>query len=79
LNSVCNEVLGASYEPYTMGGGTYARRLPLAAAFGHLRREKIRPGGGGHQADECVSIAGLEDMMRVYLSALLRLDNLELT
>jgi succinyl-diaminopimelate desuccinylase len=79
LNGVCNEVLGTSYEPYTMGGGTYARHLPLAAAFGHLRPEKIRPGGGGHQADECVSIAGLEDMMRVYLAALLRLDNLEIT
>jgi succinyl-diaminopimelate desuccinylase len=79
LNGICNEVLGTSYEPYTMGGGTYARHLPLAAAFGHLQNEKIRPGGGGHQADECVSITGLEDMMRVYLTALLRLDELDLT
>jgi succinyl-diaminopimelate desuccinylase len=76
LSDICNEVLGTSLEPYTMGGGTYARRLPLALAFGHLQREKARPGGGGHQADECVSIAGLEDMIRVYLRALQKIDYL---
>lgn len=82
LKDTCNQVLGAGLAPYTLGGGTYARRLPMAAAFGHLLRCRPRPGGcargGGHQADECVSIQGLEDLIRVYLPALLRLDQAEL-
>ena len=78
LNDTCNEVLGLELKPYVIGGGTYARKLPMAVAYGHLVRSRPRPGGagkgGGHQVDECVSIQSLEDLMRVYLRALLRLD-----
>lgn len=80
LNDTCNEVLGTSLKPYVIGGGTYARKLPMATAYGHLLRSRPRPGGGarggGHQVDECVNIKGLEDLMRVYLPALLRMDKL---
>ncbi len=80
LNDTCNEVLGTELKPYVIGGGTYARKLPAAVACGHLLRSRFRPGGpgkgGGHQADECVSIQGLEDLMRVYLRALIRLNRL---
>ena len=80
LNETCNQVLHLDLKPYVIGGGTYARKLPMAVAFGHLLRSRPRPGGsgkgGGHQVDECVSLQGLEDLMRVYLPALLRLDKL---
>lgn len=80
LNDTCNEILGTGLKPYVIGGGTYARRLPMAVAYGHLLRSRPRPGngarGGGHQVDECVSLQGLEDLIRVYLPALLRLDKL---
>ena len=80
LNDTCNEVLGTDLKPYVIGGGTYARKLPMAVAFGHLLRSRPRPGGsgkgGGHQVDECVSIQGLEDLMRIYLRALIRMDQL---
>lgn len=82
LNDTCNQVLGLDLKPYVIGGGTYARKLPMAVAYGHLLRGRPRPGGsgkgGGHQVDECVSLQGLEDLMRVYLQALLRLDKLPL-
>lgn len=82
LNDTCNEVLGLELKPYVIGGGTYARKLPMAVAYGHLLRSRPRPGGagkgGGHQVDECVSIQGLEDLMRVYLRALLRMDRLDI-
>lgn len=82
LNETCNQVLHLDLKPYVIGGGTYARKLPMAVAFGHLLRSRPRPGGsgkgGGHQVDECVSLQGLEDLMRVYLPALLRLDKLSL-
>ena len=81
LNDTCNEILGTNLSPYVIGGGTYARKLPQAVAFGHLLRSRPRPGGakkgGGHQVDECVFVQGLEDLMRVYLRALLRLDVLD--
>lgn len=81
LNDAFSDALGQKFAPYVIGGGTYARKLPLAAAYGHLLPGRPRPGGalrgGGHQADECVSIQGLEDLMRVYLRALLRLDRWE--
>mgnify|MGYP001034141338 FL=1 len=79
LDDAFSETLGRKLEPYVIGGGTYARKLPMAAAYGHLLPGRPRPGGrgrgGGHQADECVSVEGLEDLMRVYLHALLRLDH----
>jgi succinyl-diaminopimelate desuccinylase len=80
LTATFREFFGEDLPPFVSGGGTYAGKLPNAVAFGARLPSRPRPGGetrgGGHQADECVSIEGLEDMIKVYLISLLRLDKL---
>ncbi len=80
LDKACRDRLGPSFAPYTMGGGTYARRLPNAVAFGPGIRGQKKPGpdghGGGHQPDECVRLQGLEDALYIYVQALLAVDQM---
>jgi succinyl-diaminopimelate desuccinylase len=80
LTDTFREFFGEDLPPFVSGGGTYAGKLPNAVAFGARLVSRPRPGGdtrgGGHQADECVSIEGMEDMIRIYLISLLRLDRL---
>ena len=80
LDHACKQRLGEAFGPYTMGGGTYARKLPNAAAFGPNIKGQKKPGpdghGGGHQPDECVRIQGLEDALHIYVQSLLALDQI---
>lgn len=80
LNQACQEQLGPAFVPYTMGGGTYARHLPNAVAYGPGIRGQKKPGpdghGGGHQPDECIQMKVLEDAFHIYVRALLKLDEL---
>lgn len=80
LCDISNEVLQADYKPYTMGGGTYARKLKNAIAFGPgIQGEKPHfPAGrgGGHQPDECIRVQGLLDGLNIYIQALLKMDEL---
>lgn len=80
MNRICAEVIDPAMRPYTMGGGTYARHLPNAVAYGPAIRGMKKPGpdghGGGHQPDECVSVNVLQDALRVYVRALLAVDRL---
>ena len=64
LTRIVNEELGTDLKPYTMGGGTYARKLPNAYAFG-LEQDGQQPPsflpdgqGGVHQPNEALNIAG---------------------
>lgn len=74
LTNACESVLGIKCEPYTMGGGTYARWLPNTVAFGsgidserhHLGDER----GNAHQLDEYISETELFAGMRIYSRAL---------
>ena len=63
-----------------MGGGTYARKLPKAVAFGPGIRGQKKPGpeghGGGHQPDECVKLEILENALDIYTEALQKIDEL---
>lgn len=80
LCEICDYVQGKHYEPYTMGGGTYSRKLPHAVGFG--------PGvpdagnlfgnghGGCHQPDECVPFSMLKNALKTYILALLELDGM---
>ena len=80
LNDICNDVLGTHYTPFVMGGGTYARKLPNAVAYGPDIAEKERPDGpdrgGAHQPDECVNIQMLLNGIKIYILALMELDQL---
>jgi succinyl-diaminopimelate desuccinylase len=75
LDGCVAEFYGDRFSPYVMGGGTYARKIPNAVGFGPGTREKT-PFGGAHQPDEGVSIDNLLTAFRVYVLALLRLDNM---
>jgi succinyl-diaminopimelate desuccinylase len=75
LNDCVAEYYGPRFSPYVMGGGTYARRVPNALAFGPGTNEKT-PFGGGHQPDEGVNIQTLLTAARVYILALFRLDRI---
>ncbi|MBQ3391303.1 MAG: Sapep family Mn(2+)-dependent dipeptidase [Clostridia bacterium] len=69
-------------KPYTMGGGTYARRLKNAVAFGAESpySTKSRPEGmianhgGAHQPDEVLDLAYLPTGIKIFISALIELD-----
>ncbi|WP_343209708.1 Sapep family Mn(2+)-dependent dipeptidase [Anaerolentibacter hominis] len=80
LCDISNEVLGADLKPYTMGGGTYSRKLKNAIGFGPgIPDEKpIFPAGrgGGHQPDEFIRVGRLIDGLQIYIRALRTLDEL---
>ena len=80
LTNACESVLGVKCDPYTMGGGTYARWLPNTVAFGssidgeraYLGDEK----GGAHQRDEYMSIREFYDGMLIYSLAVSNLSEI---
>ncbi len=80
LCSIADHVLGRHYEPYTMGGGTYARHIPNAVGFGPGLSDQPNPfpagRGQGHQPDECIPLKQLLDGMKAYILALKALDEM---
>ncbi len=86
LTDLYNEFTGQETTPYVMGGGTYARKLPNAFAYGMEGMpsgEKpafIRPGhGGAHGPDEAQNIDSLLTAMKLFCMAILEIDDLDLT
>ena len=67
-------------QPYTIGGGTYARLFPFAVAFGPEHHERPMPDFVGpiHGADEGASVPYLLEALKIYITALLELEKLEL-
>lgn len=78
LCEIANHVLQKEYLPYTMGGGTYARRLPRAVGFGPGLPDEPNPfgtgQGGGHQPNECILLSSLEKGMLAYVHAMMEID-----
>lgn len=74
------ESTGLTGEPFVMGGGTYARKIPNAVAFGPgQQRDFTIPGlpsghGNCHCADEAESVENLKTAVKIYVEALVRLD-----
>lgn len=69
-------------QTYINAGGTYARRLPIAAEIGTILKwglpENTPAGhGGAHQSDECICIEGLYDAIELTLLMLLECDKME--
>lgn len=75
-----NEVTGEQAQPFTMGGGTYARHFPLAVSFGPERQGMVLPEFAGpmHGANEGAEIGPLFEALKIYILALGRLQQLEL-
>lgn len=69
-----HEFWGYDYEPYVMGGGTHARVFPNALPYGPAEMGRPQPFGTAHGIDEAVCIDSLLKAIRVYVPALIRLD-----
>ncbi len=67
LAGLYREATGKAAAPVVMGGGTYAKYLPNAIAFGMWFSEKPYP---GHGANEKVLIADLHEGVKVLTHAL---------
>ena len=74
-----NEITGENAEPYTIGGGTYARDFPNAVSFGPEHPERPAPAFAGpiHGVDEAASKDWLLEALKVYILALLELQKIE--
>ncbi len=75
-----DSVFHRDWQPYTMGGGTYARLMTNAYALGPEDPGFESPfgigGGGAHQPDECVSLELMLNTAKVYARLFLGLDEL---
>lgn len=82
LLNAYSDVTGAEAKPFVMGGGTYARCFPNAVAFGPSFPGTVKPTpagkGSAHQADECASVDNLMKALKIYIAALLNLNELKL-
>ena len=75
-----NEFTGKHAEPFAMGGGTYARNFARAVSFGPEEPGMELPAWGGtmHGPNECASEDLLKRALKIYIVAILRLNELEL-
>lgn len=74
LQSIYKEISGDKSETFAIGGGTYARTLPCAVAFGPSFKDGKSK--GMHMHDECASITELLTAARIYAHALYEMANL---
>jgi succinyl-diaminopimelate desuccinylase len=79
LTEIVNEIKGTDLKPYTMGGGTYARKLPNAYGFGldsdSPRPDFFPPGHGNvHQPNEAINLEEYLQGMKILIEAVLWLD-----
>lgn len=80
LLDVYREVTGKPAEPFSMGGGTYARNFARAVSFGPEDSSLEMPAWAGtmHGPNEAANEQLLKDALRMYILAILRLNELEL-
>ncbi len=80
LCDIANRVHGTDDRPYIMGGGTYARKMQPAVAYGmgtpSLNIDPPYPAGQGraHQPNESVYIPRMKKGIKIYAQALLAID-----
>ena len=74
-------VTGEDAKPFSIGGGTYARHFPNAVAFGpeHPERPHAAFAGSIHGAEEAACEAELLESLKIYILALLGLEQLDFT
>lgn len=86
LTRVYNEVTGDDKQPFVMGGGTYARKMPNAFAYGMGLPNGVKPPegmfaeghGGAHTPDEYLSIENLRTGMKIFTIGLLEMNEFPL-
>ncbi len=80
LITTYNDVTGEGKNPFTMGGGTYARHFPYAVSFGPEHTDLPLPyfAGPMHGANEGAPFDKLVEALKIYILALLRLQEIEL-
>ncbi len=86
LTACSNEGLNRQDKPFVMSGGTYARKLPNAFAFGtgmplpKAPEGMFLPGHGDyHQPDESISLDRIRKALEIYITGILQIDDLDLT
>lgn len=70
LLKVYNDETGSDLKPMAIGGGTYARALPIGAAFGPEFPGEDAP---VHEPNEYISVKNIEKMCRIYKKAIKQL------
>ncbi len=85
LTDVYNQLSGDHAEPFVMGGGTYARMLPRAFAYGmglpgdRNDHPMFREGHGGvHEPDEALKMESLVRAAVIFGAGILSLEDIEL-
>ena len=80
LSGIYNELTGSNEKPYLMSGGTYARKLQNAVAFGPEipGREYPEWVGTAHMKNEAISINDVMLATEIYTEVLIRLQNVEM-
>lgn len=80
LLNVYRQVAGRPAEPFAMGGGTYARNFASAVSFGPEDNSLELPiwAGAMHGPNEAANEALLRSALKMYILALLRLNELDL-
>ena len=83
LTEVYNRVMGTAEKPFIMSGGTYARKIPRAVAFGTGMPVEplplsVFPKGHGdfHQPDEALDLTRQLRSMEIYALGLAAIDDL---
>lgn len=87
LTDLYNDITGEQTESFVMGGGTYARKLPQAFAYGvgnmkeseedrRVRKELFAPGhGGAHEPDEGLNLRLLTEALKIYAMAMVAMND----
>ena len=75
-----NDVTGENATPFSMGGGTYARKFKSAVSFGAETHGLVLPEWAGlmHGPNEAASEAQLKQALKIYILAIFRLMELDL-
>lgn len=90
LTDLYNQITDSRKECFVMGGGTYARKLPRAFAYGmggmeesekdkQVRSQIFLPGhGGAHEPDEGLNLRLLMEGLKIYAMAMVALNECEI-
>ena len=86
LSRTFQTVTGLEWEPQIFNAGTHARKLPNAVAYGPGCLNDLVPPceplpeghGGAHQPDEAQSIDSLCLALKIYILAVINIDELNL-